>query len=149
VPVHDVADHAQLLAPVRLAQPQVRAHHVQIGALPRHVQHAVQHAARLEAGNRQVVVLVVQHRITRHHRVAVVQPFGHGIAAVGVLMPDLVGQEFVLRGARATAAIDFLQKHHVAAHGAHGFPQLVQHEPGVEDVITLVDVHGQYLHTAC
>ena len=79
-----------------------------------HAQHAVQQAALLGAGDRDVVVLEVDDRKLGQHRVAVVALRIHRVAAVGELRPDGVGQEFVVR--RLRPVVD------ACAHGASCVP---------------------------
>lgn len=71
------------------------------------------------------------------------------VSAIGVLGPDAVSQKLVVRaqwvvvvafGVAAVAARDFLQKHHIGAHGAHRLAKLVENEPAVERSKALVDI---------
>jgi hypothetical protein len=89
----------------------------------------------------------------RQQRIAVVAMGIDGIAPVGELRPDAVGEELVLRhvrpvtealGVAFVGAVDFLEEHHVGAHAAHRFTQLGQDETSVQGSEALVDIDRQH-----
>ncbi|MNH12832.1 hypothetical protein D3C79_723850 [compost metagenome] len=125
--------------------------------LARHIQHAVEQAAALGAGDRDVEVAVFDDRVLGQQRIAVVAIGVHGIAPIGKVGPHAVGEELVLRGLRPTgvargvavmAAEHFLEKYDVGLGAAHRLAQFGQDIAAVEGGETLVGVDGQYLQSA-
>ncbi|MNV73236.1 hypothetical protein D3C71_1663740 [compost metagenome] len=114
----------------------------------------MEHAATLRARDGNVVVFVVNDGELGQQRIAVIAVVIHGVAAIGVLRPDRVGQKLVVRHLRKVRqaacvpmvrALHLLQKNQVCGNIAHGFAQLVQHEAPVKGGEALVHVHGQNL----
>jgi hypothetical protein len=151
---HQVAEHVHLLLAMRLHQAQVHADGVDVDAAAGNLQFAVQQAAALGAADGHVAVFKTHDGKLGQHRVAMVAVGVDGVAAIGELRPDGVGQEFVVRrfgvvvelvGVLGVGARDFLQEHHVGAHAAHGFAQFGQDELAVEEGKALVDVDREHL----
>ncbi len=106
---------------MRLTQPQVHADGMEL-LVPRHLQHAVQQAATLGAGDGDVEVLVADDGKFREQGVAMVAVGIDRIAPVGEIGPDAVGEKLVLGRLRPVVkahrvlfvgAQHFLQEHHV------------------------------------
>jgi hypothetical protein len=72
----------------------------------------MKHPARLDSVHRHIDVLPANDRKLRQQRVALMTAGRDGIAAIGVLRPHLVGQQFVvlLRDVLPVVAADFLQE---------------------------------------
>jgi len=111
----------------------------------------MQEAAPLAAVARDVLVLGAQDRIAAQDGVAVMAVVVDGIAAVGDVVPNLVGEEIVLRfvgpvvEARGVAAVlpqHLLQEDDVRVERAQTVAQLVDHHAAVELREALVDVVG-------
>src|SRR5690606_35456569 len=125
--------------------------------------HAMQQAALFVAMDRNVAVAVAQDRELGEEGVAVVAMRIGRIAAVGVLGPDAVGKEFVLRfggpvGVPACVvrvrAQDFLQEHQVGGYLADRLAQRRQHEAaprGAEAHVGIQreDVQGRHAAQVC
>ncbi|CFP54525.1 Uncharacterised protein [Bordetella pertussis] len=118
-----------------------------------HVQHAVQHAARLvRRAHAQVLVAVRDDRILGQYGVAMVAIGVDGVAAIGIGAPQGVGQELVLRDRRPARvarrvplvfAQHFLQEHEIRPCLAQGLAQFVQDETAVEAGEAFVCIDGQ------
>ena len=125
--------------------------------LARHVEHAVQQAALLVAGDRHVVVRVVRIGNFDSTRVAVVAVRIHRVAAVGELRSRCVsarnsycgvaGQSVKRLRVVRVRAEHLLQEHDVGADRAHRLAQLVQDEAAVEEAEALVGVDGEHAKT--
>ena len=152
--IDEVARQPQLLLAVRFLQTQVHADRMQRLRTPGRLDDAMQHAPAFGAANRNIVVFVVNDGKFGEQGVAVVSVVVHSVAPIGVLVPDFVGQKFVLRHLRevgnalrvgAVRAVHFLQKHQIGSHGPHRVAQLMQHKAPVESAEALVDVDGERL----
>ena len=151
---HHVAQHLHLLRAVRFHQPQVDANGVDIAALAGHLQLAMQHAAPLGAADGNVAVFKLDNRELGQQRIAVMPVGIDRVAAIGELLPDAVGQVFVMRRLGVVVELlamleviarHLLQKHHIRAHDAHRVPQFGQDELAVEKSESLVDIDREHL----
>ena len=150
----EVTQQVHLLQAMRFGQAQVHANHVQMGDAARHLQYTVQQAPPFGPADGRVAVAEIDDRKLGQHGVAMVALGVDGVAAIGKLGPDAVGQKLVMGGGRVVgepacmrdmAPADFLQKHHVGRDAANGLAQLMQDEFAVEETESLVDVDGEHL----
>ncbi|MCY1434529.1 hypothetical protein D9M71_505910 [compost metagenome] len=148
-----VAEQAELLLPVRLAQAQVHADGMHL-AVAGDVQHAMQQAALLVAAHRDVEVVVLDDGKLRQQRIAVVAVGVDRIAAIGELRPHAVGEELVVRrrrpvpvalGVAVMVAQHFLEEYQVGFGGTHRVSQLRQDETPVQGGEALVGIDGEHL----
>jgi len=139
------------VAPAALGEREVQADAVQRLGEFRQLDLAMQQAAALQAVRRDVLVLGAQYRVAAEDGVAVVAVVVHGVAPVGVVAPDLVGEKLVLRllgpvgearGVAAVLPLHFLQEDDVGVERAQMVAQLVHHHSAVEVGKALVDVVG-------
>jgi len=146
------AQQLQLLLAMALQQRQVHADGMHL-MRARHIEHAMQQAAALGAGDRHVEVAVLDDRVFRQQGVAVVAVGVYGIAAVGEVAPHAVSEKFVLgrlrpagvaRGMAIVAAEHLLQEHDVGLGTAHRFAQFRQDKAPVEGREALVGVDRQH-----
>ena len=149
VVAHQIAQHVHLLLAVRFHEAQVHTDGMHVHAAAGHLQFAMQQAAALGPADGHVEIFKAHDGELGQHGIAVVPVGVNGVAAVGKLRPDGVGQEFVVRGFRVVVELvlvldvvagHFLQEHHVGADGAYRIAQFMQDELAVEEGKALVDV---------
>jgi len=77
----------------------------------------------------------------------------YGIATIGEIVPDGIGQELILadsRPSRKTQGMGlmgpqyFLQKNNIGVGGAYGVAQFVQYETTIEERKSLMRIYGKY-----
>ena len=150
--IDGVAQPAQLESPVRLAQAQVHADRVQRHRAAGNLDHAMQQSAGLMALHRDIAIVLAGDRKSRQQRIAVMAFRIDRVAAVGVLRPDRVGEEFVLgfgwpvemaAGVAGVRAQHFLQEHQVRRCGADRVAQLRQHVATIEHIEAHVGVQAE------
>lgn len=143
---HQCKQALDLLKPVRLPQCEMHADRVQRLPGVRDVEHAMQHAARFGSSYRHVDVPPGGDRVFRQDRIAVMAAGRDRIAAVGVLRPDLVGEEFVLRSGRFGSAGDahFLKEDQVRSGSTESFPDPREGPVSPLCAESLVGVQRQY-----
>jgi hypothetical protein len=111
----------------------------------------VQQPALFEAQMSHVLVVFMQDRKARQDRIAVVAVVIDHVATVGVVAPDVFGEEFVLGlrrpvrvlfGVPDVQTLDFLEEDDVGRQFAQAVAQLVHHHAAIELGKALVDVPG-------
>ena len=142
---HECEQPIDLPPTLRLPQAQVHAHCVQRWPRLLHFQHAMKQAARLDTFHRHIDVLPANDRKLRQQRVAQMTPGRDGIAAIGVLRPHLVGQQFVvlLRDVLPVVAADFLQEDQVDTGCAERFADAGKQLATTERAEALLGVQRQ------
>ena len=147
----EVRQRIVLVAARAAEQRKMGANAVQRQGQAGHGDGAVKQAALLETQARDVLVMRRQDRKARENRIAVMAVVIDHVAAVGVVFPDILGKEFVLRfggpvlvalGMAFMAPLHFLQEHDIGIERAQTVAQLVHHHAAVELREALVDVPG-------
>jgi hypothetical protein len=146
-----LAQRPDLPLPPTLEESEVHIDAMEAGTARSHLDLAMKHATTLELMRGDVLVLVRDDRESRQHGVAMMAVTVDDGFAVGDFLPDLVGDEFVLRldrpvlvavGVPLVDTLHFLQKHDVGIELAQLVAQLVNHHPPLEVRKAFVDVIG-------
>ena len=102
--------------------------------------HGVDDAPPLERGNSQINIFYLFQRPSTQDRIAMMAEIIDRIAAIGVMLPHLIGEIFRLRfiveirsrlAVTSMGTLDFLQKDHVGFTGAQGVAHAGQFEPAI------------------
>lgn len=154
VAIDDAGEPGELLGAVLLCQSKMHADGVQAFSPAWRFELRVQQAPVFRADLRNVPITIVKNRELAEQRIPMVAAGIHRVLAIGIIVPDRVGEEFVLcdigpvfvpGGVNLVFAQYFLEEDNVRRNAADGIAQLVEHEAPAEMRKAFVQVERQDL----